>query len=177
MNRLTGRSWQHLLLVLTLAVSLSVAGAVAAQDEDAGAPEAAEEASADAAEDLGADARWFGTDDSRLEGDRSGRNFSSRRETREGRSLSRRKCGHGSVAVEPMIRRWGKSRSLAYTKAFIECDEGICIARIRERMIESGLLRDLLDAEDLDESEFVYQPGESTDDYGVARGDQGADSR
>ena len=157
MNRLTGRSWQHLLLVLTLAVSLSVAGAVAAQDEDAGAPEAAEEARADAAEDWGADdkvwnmmADWKATDPVGI--------------------IYQEKHANGDLSlvesIEPASlrtdeKRWGKSRSLTYTKAFIGAINQY-VSQDRKR-ISSQILRDYF-AEDLDESEFVYQLGESTND-------------
>ena len=59
-------------------------------------------------------------------------------------------------------KRWGKARSLAYTQAFIEATNEY-ISRIRTR-ITSTSLREYFE-QDLDESEFVYQPGETSGDY------------
>ena len=156
MNRLTGRSWQHLLLVLTLAVSLSVAGAVAAQDEDAGAPEPAEEASADAAEDLGADEMVRKKIDDWKANDLIGISFQERSEKGEISLVA----GVATALYGIQEKSWGKSRAFAYTKAFSEAMKKY-VSRIRER-VTTELLRNYF--ADFGDSELVYQPGESTDD-------------
>ena len=156
MNRLTGRSWQHLLLVLTLAVSLFVAGAVAAQDEDAGALEPAEEASADAAEDLGADEMVRKKIDDWKANDLIGNAFQERSEKGEISLVA----GVATALHGIQEKSWGKSRAFAYTKAFSEAMKKY-VSRIRER-VTTELLRNYF--ADFGDSELVYQPGEATDD-------------
>ena len=159
MNRLAGRSWQRLLAALALLISISAAGGLAAQTDEvaAAAPEGAEEASADAAADWDADARvrqmmaaWKATDP-------VGSHFRERSERGEISLVE----GVGPAQLNIQDKRWGKSRSLAYTKAFTEAVREY-VSRIKKRQT-SELLRDYFQ-EDLDESEYVYRQSESTDD-------------
>ena len=155
MNRLAGRSWQYLLAALALAVPLSLAGAVAAQDEDAGTPEATEEASADAAEDLEADAEvrrmmseWKATDP-------NARRLLARDDVSVVDGVAR-------VGLHTDDKRWGKARPLAYTQAFVDAMQRY-VSRVRSTE-SSRLIRHYFE-EDLDESDLVYQTGESADNY------------
>ena len=59
-------------------------------------------------------------------------------------------------------KRWGKARSLAYTQAFIDATKQY-VERTGQR-IKNTSLRKYFE-QDLDESELVYQPGETSDDY------------
>ena len=149
MNRLAGRSWPHLLAALALLISISAAGGLAAQtDEDAAAaPEGTEEASADT-QVRQMIAEWKRTDP-------VARSFLERDDV----SVV---GGAAPVAVHTDDKRWGKGRSLAYTQAFIDAMKAY-VLRVRTRQSITAT-RDQLD-QDLDESEFVYQPGESADDY------------
>ena len=159
MNRLAGRSWQRLLATLALLISISAAGGLAAQtDEDAAAaPEGTEEASADAAADWDADARVRQMMAAWKASDPVGRQFRERSERGEISLVE----GVGPAQLNIQDKRWGKSRSLAYTKAFTEAVREY-VSRIRKRQT-SALLRDYFQ-EDLDESEYVYRRSESTDD-------------
>ena len=156
MNRLAGRSSQHLLAALALLISISAAGGLAAQtDEDAGAPEGVEEASADAAEDWDAGERvrdmmaeWKATD-----------------------PIARHLLARDDLAVVEGVawanirtqqKRWSKSRSLAYNKSFVEAMKDY-VSRNRTRHA-SRLLRQLSQTA-LDESELVYEPDESANDF------------
>ena len=157
-NHLAGRSWRHLLAALALLVSISVAGGLAAQtDEYAGAPVGTEEASADAAEawDAGERVRqmmaeWKATDP-------SGRRFRERSARGEISLVE----GVGQAQLNIQDKRWGKSRSLAYTRAFAESVREF-VSRIKKKQT-SELLRDYFE-ENLDESEYVYRQNESTDE-------------
>ena len=142
MSGLVGRSWRHLLAALALAVPLSLAGAVAAQD--------------DAAEDWDAAGRVWSMIDEWKTTDPVGRSFQARFE--DGEIALVDSVVTASLGTDE--KRWGKSRSLAYTQAFVEAMNQY-VARIRSRTT-SRLLRNYFE-EDLDESEFVYRTGESTD--------------
>ena len=156
MKRLGGQSWQHLLAVLTLVLSLSLAGGLAAQtgEEGAGTPDGAAEAGDKAADDLDADtqvrqmmSKWKETDPI-------------------ARHLSERDDVAVVEGVGPPLRtdskRWGKERSLAYTKAFVAAMNEY-VSRIRTRETVKQLRKSF--EKDLDESEFVFQPSEAANDY------------
>ena len=156
MKPIAGRPWSHLLAALALVVSLSLAGGVAAQsDEDAGAPKGAEEASTDAAQDWDAGERvrdmmaeWKATNP-----------VAQHLLARDDLAVVE---GVAWANVRTQQERWGKSRSLAYSKAFVEAMKDY-VSRNRTRHA-SRLLREL-SQEDLDESELVYEPNEAANDY------------
>ena len=152
MSGLVGRSWRHLLAALALAVPLSLAGAVAAQDD---AAEDWEAVSAEAAEDWDAGERvrdmmaeWKATD-----------LVAQRLLARDDLAIVE---GVAWANIRTQQKRWGKSRSLAYTKAFVEAMKDY-VSRNRTRHA-SSLLRDL-EQNDFDEGDLVYELDESANDY------------
>ncbi len=65
------------------------------------------------------------------------------------------------AALRTDDKRWGKSRSLAYTKAFAEAINEY-VSRTRKN-VTTEFLQERFE-QDLDESEFVYRAGESEDE-------------
>lgn len=141
---------------LGLVFSLSFAsGAVAQSDEDSGTPESVEVASADAVENWDAGERvrelmaeWKASDPT-----------AQQLLARDDIAVVE---GVAWANVRTQQKRWGKSRSLAYSKAFVEAMKDY-VSRNRTRHASSSL-RELIQA-DLDESDLVYEPSEAASDY------------
>ncbi len=155
MSSLLARPWLHLPVVLAMASFLAGNGVTAQTYKNVASPESMkEERSAETADDWGADERvrkmiaeWKRTD-------------SSARRLFERDDISIVE-GVASTNLRTEEKRWGKSRSLAYTKAFVDAMNAY-VARTRTRFT-NNLIRKYFQ-EDIDESALTYRPGESSDD-------------
>ena len=157
MSRLAKLSWRNHLLALALSAPLSIAGVfvVQASEDVGGSSEGTEKTVTNATVDWDAAERvrdmiaeWKASDPT-----------AQHLMARDDLAIVE---GVAWANVRTQQKRWGKSRSLAYSKAFVEAMKDY-VSRNRTRHASSSL-RELSQA-DLDEGDLVYEPGEEANDY------------
>ena len=153
-----GRFGICVLVTLSLLFAGFVAGGVAAQTREAGGTQQQGVEETNATQDWDASSRVERLIEEWKTADPVGRRFQERQANGKISLVE----GIALASFRTDEKRWGKARSLAYTQAFIDATKQY-VERIGER-ITSRSLRKYFE-QDLDESELVYQPGETSDDY------------
>ena len=153
-----GRFGICVLVTLSLLFAGFVVGGVAAQTREAGGTQQQGVKEANATQDWDASSRVERLIEEWKTADPVGRRFQERHANGKISLVE----GIALASFRTDDKRWGKARSLAYTQAFIDATKQY-VERTEQR-IKNTSLRKYFE-QDLDESELVYQPGETSDDY------------